>query len=89
MIARDIESQLPHRDKNGAPSCADHRARGGRGIGLADHKWWLAFDVVHHAQLVRAYRNSDVATAKRLVYQHRDQVKGVVRRHITDAGGEV
>ena len=56
---------------------------------MAHREWWKEFDVVHHAQLVRAYRDGDVATAKRLVFSHRDQVKGLVRALITEAGGEV
>ena len=56
---------------------------------MAERKWWEDFDVVHHAQLVTAYRTGDLVEAKRLVYQHRDQVKGLVRSLITEAGGEV
>ena len=56
---------------------------------MADREWWKEFDVVHHAQLVRAYRDGDTTTAKRLVLAHRDQVKGLVRALITEAGGEV
>ena len=56
---------------------------------MADRQWWQEFDVVHHAQLVKAYEERDVATAKRLVLSHRDQVKGLVRTLITEAGGEV
>jgi flavin reductase (DIM6/NTAB) family NADH-FMN oxidoreductase RutF len=56
---------------------------------MAERTWWEDFDVVHHAQLVSAYRTGDLVEAKRLVYQHRDQVKGLVRVLITEAGGEV
>jgi 4-nitrophenol 2-monooxygenase / 4-nitrocatechol 4-monooxygenase, reductase component len=56
---------------------------------MADRRWWDEFDVVHHAQLVAAYRTRDLVEAKRLIYQHRDQVKGLVRGLITEAGGEV
>jgi DNA-binding GntR family transcriptional regulator len=56
---------------------------------MAERKWWEEFDVVHHGQLVSAYRAGDLVKAKRLVYQHRDQVKGLVRALITEAGGEV
>jgi 4-nitrophenol 2-monooxygenase / 4-nitrocatechol 4-monooxygenase, reductase component len=56
---------------------------------MAERTWWEDFDVVHHAQLVKAYRTGDLVEAKRLIYQHRDQVKGLVRVLITEAGGEV
>lgn len=56
---------------------------------MAERAWWEEFDVVHHAQLVSAYRAGDLVEAKRLIYQHRDQVKGLVRALITEAGGEV
>jgi flavin reductase (DIM6/NTAB) family NADH-FMN oxidoreductase RutF len=56
---------------------------------MADRRWWEEFDVVHHAQLVQAYRTGDMVEAKRLIYQHRDQVKDLVRGLITEAGGEV
>lgn len=56
---------------------------------MADRRWWEEFDVVHHAQLVEAYRTGARDTAKQLVYAHRDQVKDLVRGLITEAGGEV
>lgn len=56
---------------------------------MADRNWWQEFDVVHHMELVQAYRNGDLPGAKQLVYSHRDQVKGLVRSLITAAGGEV
>lgn len=56
---------------------------------MADRPWWEEFDVVHHAQLARAYRDGDVARAKQLILQHRDQVKGLVRSLINEAGGQV
>jgi DNA-binding GntR family transcriptional regulator len=56
---------------------------------MAERRWWEEFDVVHHAQLVRAHREGDLVEAKRLIYQHRDQVKELARRLITEAGGEV
>ena len=46
-------------------------------------------DVVHHAELVAAYRARDAARAKRLILQHRDPVEELARRLITDTGGEV
>ena len=56
---------------------------------MADRRWWEEFDVVHHAQLVDAYRIRDLAKAKRLIYSHRDQVKNLARGLIAEAGGEV
>lgn len=56
---------------------------------MAAREWWHEFDVVHHSQLVQAYRTGDLAGAKRLIHSHRDQVKGLVRALITEAGGEV
>lgn len=56
---------------------------------MSDRPWWRQFDVAHHAALVQAYRAPDVDEAKRLVYEHRDQVKSLVRELITAAGGEV
>jgi flavin reductase (DIM6/NTAB) family NADH-FMN oxidoreductase RutF len=56
---------------------------------MAERTWWEDFDVQHHAQLVAAYRAGDAAEAKRLVLQHRDQVKGLVHALIAEAGGEV
>lgn len=56
---------------------------------MADRRWWEEFDVVHHAQLVQAYRAGDPDAARRLICAHRDQVKGLVRGLITEAGGEV
>lgn len=56
---------------------------------MAERRWWEEFDVRHHAALVAAYRAGDVASAKRLILQHRDQVKDLVHALITEAGGEV
>lgn len=56
---------------------------------ISDRAWWRDFDVVHHSELVRAYRDGDAARAKQLIHQHRDQVKQLVRSVITEAGGEV
>lgn len=56
---------------------------------MSGREWWLDFDVVHHAELVRAYRSSDMDGAKRLVYEHAEQVKALAREVITKAGGEV
>ncbi len=56
---------------------------------MAARRWWEEFDVVHHRQLVSAYRAQDAGEAKRLVYQHRDQVKELVHNLIMAAGGKV
>jgi DNA-binding GntR family transcriptional regulator len=56
---------------------------------MADRAWWREFDVVHHAELVRALRSADAERARLLTRQHRDQVKQLVRGLITEAGGEV
>lgn len=56
---------------------------------MAARPWWRDFDVVHHAELVRAYRQEDLPRARQLIRQHRDQVKQLVRSLITEAGGEV
>ena len=52
-------------------------------------QWWQLFDIVHHAELVKAYRAGDVEWAKRLIYEHTEQVKRLVRETIDAAGGEV
>jgi 4-nitrophenol 2-monooxygenase / 4-nitrocatechol 4-monooxygenase, reductase component len=56
---------------------------------LSEYRWWEDWDVVHHAELVKAYRTGDVGKAKRLIYQHRDWVKRLARTLIKEAGGEV
>lgn len=56
---------------------------------MADRAWWREFDVVHHGELVRTLRGADAERARRLIRQHRDQVKQLVRGLITEAGGEV
>ena len=56
---------------------------------MADRPWWQEFDVVHHRELVQAYRSGDAALAKQLICSHRDQVKSLVHSLITEAGGEV
>lgn len=56
---------------------------------LVERRWWKKWDLVHHTDLVNAYRADDVGEAERLVHQHRDWVKGLARGLITEAGGEV
>lgn len=51
--------------------------------------WWQLFDVRHHADLVAAYRDRDGERAKRLIYEHTNQVKRLARATIEAAGGEV
>lgn len=56
---------------------------------LAERRWWEEWDLVHHAELVKAYRTGDVSRAKQLVYQHHNWVKSLARTLIMEAGGEV
>ena len=56
---------------------------------VGSKQWWRLFDVVHHSELVKAYRAGDVDWAKRLIYEHTEQVKQLVRDTIDAAGGEV
>lgn len=56
---------------------------------VGNTEWWRLFDVVHHAQLVQAYRDADLPRAKRLIYEHTEQVKRLARRTIDEAGGAV
>ena len=56
---------------------------------MADRSWWEEFDVVHHRELVQAYRRGDADGAKRLIRSHRDQVTELVRSSIAQAGGQV
>ena len=54
---------------------------------IAEQEWWNLFDVKHHAELTAACRDGDVAKAKQQIYDHTDQVKGLVRAVIDRAGG--
>jgi 4-nitrophenol 2-monooxygenase / 4-nitrocatechol 4-monooxygenase, reductase component len=54
---------------------------------IAQQDWWNKFDIEHHAELSRACRDGDVGRAKELIYQHTNQVKGLVREVIDLAGG--
>lgn len=56
---------------------------------VGSRPWWQLFDVRHHADLVAAYRDRDGERAKRLIYEHTDQVKRLARTTIEAAGGEV
>lgn len=54
---------------------------------IAELDWWNLFDVRHHGELTAALRVGDVARAKELVYQHQEQVKGLVRDVIARGDG--
>jgi flavin reductase (DIM6/NTAB) family NADH-FMN oxidoreductase RutF len=56
---------------------------------MSERSWWRDVDVAHYADLVRAYRAGDLAEAKRLVRQHRQQVKQLVRGLLPAAEAEV
>jgi DNA-binding GntR family transcriptional regulator len=49
--------------------------------------WRKQFDVAHHAALTRACRDGDVARARELIVEHTEQVRGLVRTLIDQAGG--
>ena len=54
---------------------------------IADLDWWNLFDVRHHSDLTAALRIGDIARAKELVYEHQEQVKGLVRDVIARGDG--
>lgn len=54
---------------------------------IAAHDWRHKFDVTHHAELTRACRDDDVARARRLIIEHTEQVRHLVRDVIDRAGG--
>lgn len=54
---------------------------------IADLDWWNLFDVRHHSDLTQALRDREVARAKQLVYEHQEQVKGLVRNVIARGDG--
>jgi flavin reductase (DIM6/NTAB) family NADH-FMN oxidoreductase RutF len=56
---------------------------------MSERSWWRDVDVVHYADLVRAYRAGDLAEAKRLIRQHRQQAKQLVRGLLPAAGEKV
>ena len=54
---------------------------------IAAHDWRHKFDVTHHAELTRACRDGDTARARRLIIEHTEQVRQLVRDVIDRAGG--
>jgi flavin reductase (DIM6/NTAB) family NADH-FMN oxidoreductase RutF/DNA-binding FadR family transcriptional regulator len=54
---------------------------------IAAHDWRHKFDVTHHAELTRACRDGDTARARRLIIEHTEQVRRLVRDVIDRAGG--
>ena len=56
---------------------------------LVGRRWWEDWDVSHHVELARAYRDGDVDGARRAVLDHRDWVTDLAREVIGEAGGEV
>lgn len=56
---------------------------------IADKDWWNLFDVKHHDELTESLVKGDLAAVKRHIYEHNDQVKGLVRQIISDGGGEI
>lgn len=56
---------------------------------IADLDWWNLFDVRYHQQLTAALKNRSVDDAKKLVYQHNDDVKRMVGGIIARQGGQL
>lgn len=56
---------------------------------IADLDWWNLFDVRYHQQLTAALKNRSVDDAKKLVYQHNDDVKRMVGGIIAQQGGQL
>jgi flavin reductase (DIM6/NTAB) family NADH-FMN oxidoreductase RutF len=56
---------------------------------IADRDWWNLFDVRYHEELTLALEERSPERAKRLIYQHNDQVKRMVRGIIEDHGGQI
>lgn len=56
---------------------------------IADLDWWNLFDVRYHQQLTSALKDRSVDDAKKLVYQHNDDVKRMVGGIITQQGGQL
>jgi flavin reductase (DIM6/NTAB) family NADH-FMN oxidoreductase RutF/DNA-binding GntR family transcriptional regulator len=54
---------------------------------ITRHDWPDMFDIEHHAELTRACRDGDTRRARQLIYQHTNQVMGLVREVIDLAGG--
>lgn len=56
---------------------------------IADLDWWNLFDVRYHQELTDALRSRSAESAKRLIYQHTDDVKHMVSGIITAQGGHL
>lgn len=56
---------------------------------IADLDWWNLFDVRYHQQLTRALQDRSIEGAKRLVYQHNEDVKRMVGGIISQQGGQL
>lgn len=54
---------------------------------LAEQDWRTRFDVTYHAELTQACRDGDVDRARRLIREHTEQVRELVRDLIDRAGG--
>lgn len=54
---------------------------------IAKHDWRHQFDITHHAELTRACRAGDAAHARKLIIEHTEQVRRLVRNVIDQAGG--
>jgi 4-nitrophenol 2-monooxygenase / 4-nitrocatechol 4-monooxygenase, reductase component len=54
---------------------------------IAAHDWRHKFDITHHAELTRVCRDGDTARARQLIIEHTEQVRGLVRDVIDQAGG--
>jgi flavin reductase (DIM6/NTAB) family NADH-FMN oxidoreductase RutF/DNA-binding GntR family transcriptional regulator len=54
---------------------------------IAEQDWWTRFDVSYHAGLSRACRDRDIEQARRLIPEHTQQVRELVRSVIDRAGG--
>jgi flavin reductase (DIM6/NTAB) family NADH-FMN oxidoreductase RutF/DNA-binding FadR family transcriptional regulator len=75
----------------GSPQLSDTYARLGIAAlwreAIAAHDWRHKFDVTHHAALTRACRDGDTARARKLIIEHTEQVRRLVRDVIDQAGG--
>ena len=78
---------------SGCPQLTEAYARLGiSGVwrrGIADMDWWNMFDVSYHRDLTAALQARRPDLAKRLIYAHNEQVKGLVRRIIAEGGGQI
>lgn len=56
---------------------------------IADLDWWNLFDVRYHQQLTAALKKRSVDDAKKLVYEHNEDVKRMVGGIINQQGGQL